>query len=140
MSRYVRSYFLVPENPRYLNVRYGIKIIEDVPYTRAKMTMMSQRKSIKWFLTMIKEKKIMTDDVHLRSTEQYESRNVFNLPLSAWLPFSDGLHTLIEHMKFHTIKVLLSIIKDFLKPVIKSMPCCITLNCDLVEASKNLCK
>lgn len=104
------------------------------------MTMMSQRKSIKWFLTMIKEKKIMTDDVHLRSTEQYESRDVSNLPLSACLPFSDGLHTLIEHMKFHIIKVLLSIIKDFLKPVIKSVPCCITLNCDLVEASKNLCK
>lgn len=79
----------------------------------------------------------MTDDVHLRSTKQYESMNVSNLPLSAWLPFSDEL---IEHMKFHIIKVLLSIIKDVLKPVIKSVPCCITLNCDLVEASKNLCK
>lgn len=89
---------------------------------------------------MIKEKRIMTDDVHLRSTKQYESMHVSNLPLSAWLPFSDELHTLIEHMKFHIIKVLLSIIKDFLKPVIKSVPCCITLNCDLVEASKNLCK
>lgn len=82
----------------------------------------------------------MTDDVHLRSTKQYESMNVSNLPLSASLHFSDELHTLIEHMKFHIIKVLLSIIKDFLKPVIKSVPCCITLNCDLVEPRKNLCK
>lgn len=54
ISRYVRSHFLVPGNPRYLNVRYGIEIIEDVPYTRAKMTMMSQRKNIKWFFTMLK--------------------------------------------------------------------------------------
>lgn len=99
--------------------------------------MMSQRKSIKWFLTMIKEKKIMTDDVHLRSTEQYESRDVSNLPLSACLPFSDGLQTLIKHMKFHIIKVLLSFSKYFL---IKSVPCCITLNCELVEPSKNLLK
>lgn len=59
---------------------------------------------------MITEKRIMTDDVHLRSTKQYESMNVSNLPLSALLPFSDELHTLIEHVKFHIIKVLLSII------------------------------
>lgn len=77
--------------------------------------MMSQRKSIEWFLTMIREKKIMTDDVHLRSPKHYESKNVSSSPLSAWLPFfSDGIHTLIEHMKFHIMKLLLSIIKDFL--------------------------
>lgn len=66
--------------------------------------------------------------------------NVFNLLLSVLLFFLDEFYILIEYMKFYIIKVLLSIIKDFLKFVIKSVLCCIILNCDLVEVSKNLCK
>lgn len=153
MSRYVHSYYPVPENPRNLNVRCGIEIIGDnldVTITPAKMTMLSQRKSLHWFLTMVKHKRIMADDVHLRSTEQDgERRNVSNLPTSAWLPSSDELHTLIENMKFHIMKVLINYV-DFLKPLQKCVPVCIThdfmdktkqksviLNCDLVEASEN---
>lgn len=54
ISRYVRLYFLVHENTRNIKVRGCIEIIGNVPDTRAKMTMMSQRKNIKWFFTMLK--------------------------------------------------------------------------------------
>ncbi|XP_061187058.1 uncharacterized protein LOC133195217 [Saccostrea echinata] len=153
MTRYLHSYYPSPENPGLLDVKHGIEIIGDnldVTITPAKMTMMSQRKSLHWFLTMVKEKRIMSDDKHPRSTEENEeSRDILKLPTSAWLPSSGDLHTLIENMKFHIIKVLITFV-EFLKPLQKCVPGCIThdfmdktrkksviLNCDLVEASEN---
>lgn len=41
-------------------------------------------KGLHWFFTMVKEKRIMADDVHLRSIEQDgKSRNVSNFPTRA---------------------------------------------------------
>lgn len=87
--------------------------------------------------------------LHLRLTEQDESSNV-SILTSVWLHSSDELQTLIQNMKFHIMTILINYV-DFLKPLQKCMPGCITqefmgktrqqyvtLNCDLVNAKENL--
>ncbi|KAK3085431.1 hypothetical protein FSP39_003218 [Pinctada imbricata] len=152
MSRYYNTYYPSPENPLSDDLRkYGIEILGDnfdVTITPAKMTMMSQRRSLHWFLTMVKQKRIMAHDVHVSLTTQ-EERNVLTMPTSAWLPSDEEFISLQENMKFHVKKVLLTYI-DFLQPVKKCVPEFINhdfisrtkeksviLNCDLVEASEN---
>lgn len=52
-------------------------------------------------LTVVKEKRFMEDDVHLRLIKyDGESRNVSNVLTSAWLPSSDEPHALLEKINF----------------------------------------
>lgn len=118
MLRYVYLYYFVFENLRNFNVRYGIEVIGDnldVIIIFVKMIMLFQRKSFYWFLIMVKEKRIIVDDVYFRLIEEDgECRNVFNLLISEWLFFLDEFYILIENMKFYSMKVFINYV-DFFK-------------------------
>ena len=145
MSQYVESHYLQP-NQR----KHGIEVLGDnldVTITPAKMTMSSQRKSLHWFLTIVKEKKIVVDDVNMDNIR--DERNVLKLHTSSWLPSTDEINTFVENTKFHVLKALTTYI-DFLKPLKACLPSYIVhefiektkkkstfLNCDLVDESEN---
>lgn len=118
----------------------------DITITPSKMSLQSQRKSLHWFLVLVKEKKITFD----------ESKVPFHAPVDfpalkavSWLPSSGQLNSLMSNFKFHVAHVLLHYI-PFLQLHITSFPKYIEhlymdqmrqksvfLNCDLVDASEN---
>jgi hypothetical protein len=151
LSRYLHSYYPTPENPD--PIKKGIEILGDnfdVTITPANMTMASQRQSLHWFLTMVKERRILASESDIDFMDQdTENRDILKLPTSAWIPSTEEMNSLQENLKFHISKVLVTYM-DFLKPVMKCVPKYITheymndtkvrsviLNCDLVEASEN---
>ena len=138
----------VPED-QPLNKLKPIEILGDnldVTITPAKMTLSSQRKSLHWFLTIVKEKRVIVDDVHVSTTEQ---QRVLDVPTNKWIPSSSQIQSLNDHMTFHVAQVLTTYI-DELKPLKACIPKFIVhahldetkeksvlLNCDLIPESEN---
>lgn len=119
----------------------------DVTITPAKMTIEKQRKSLHWFLTMAKQKRITAaDGMDLATTEKCD---ILQMPTCSWLPTMEQLDSLRENIVFHVAHILLKYV-EFLKPASVSFPKYIPhpyldktkeksvfLNCDLIEASEN---
>lgn len=122
----------------------------DVTITPAKMTLEKQRKSLHWFLTMAKQKRLTAaDDLNLPTSKSTEKCDILQLPTYSWLPTEEQLDSLCKNITFHVSHILLKYI-EFLKTVGRSFPTYIPhpylektkeksvfLNCDLIEASEN---
>ena len=128
----------------------GIEILGDnldVTITPAKMTADCQRKSLHWFLTMVKEKKITFHDMPKVTHERCQS--ILELPTTSWMPTSGDIEGFHENLVFHVSHILVKYI-DFLKPVACCLPeyiehpyiektkeRSVVLNSDLIDASEN---
>lgn len=119
----------------------------DVTITPSKMTSDAQRKSLHWFLVMMKLKNITVKDMDI--SELRHEKNISTLPKACWIPDKCQQESLKENVKHHISHILLKYV-DFLKPVKSVIPPYIAhkfieltktksvfLNCELIEASEN---
>ena len=118
----------------------------DITVTPSKMSIEHQRKSLHWFLTMVKQKRFTYQHMNV-SLQSTQSQHVFQSV--SWMPCVEQLRQLFENMKFHIANILLKYI-TYLSPVAKCFPKYIEhefmekakeksvfLNCDLIDASEN---
>ncbi|KAK3082515.1 hypothetical protein FSP39_020178 [Pinctada imbricata] len=119
----------------------------DITITPSKITSDAQRKSLHWFLVMMKQKKITVEDFN--SMQVREQRDIMTLPKENWLANLHQTGSLIDNMVHSIIHVLVKYI-EFLKPLKCDIPLYIPhefiektqtksvfLNCELIEASEN---
>nr|XP_022328665.1 uncharacterized protein LOC111127726 isoform X1 [Crassostrea virginica]XP_022331633.1 uncharacterized protein LOC111129505 isoform X1 [Crassostrea virginica] len=119
----------------------------DVSITPSKMTAESQRKSLHWFLIMMKQKRIMVNDMDI--SELRQEKDVLSLPKVSWIPDKCQQKSMTENVKHHICHILVKYV-DFLKPFESVIPPYVThkfieltkakslfLNCELIEASEN---
>lgn len=128
----------------------------DVSIAPAKMTVEKQRKSLHWFLTMVKQRRVTYDDLSVMSSSpnnvvspEANQVPIVDVPSTKWIPSTDQINSLQENFVFHISKTLIKYIK-FLAPVKDCYPNYIVhqfvditkeksvvLNCDLIDASEN---
>jgi hypothetical protein len=118
----------------------------DLTVSPSHMAIDHQRKSLHWFLVLVKQKRItadLVDDIHVSSKDKG------CIKTCDWIPTTSELTSLTKNMTFHVARILLKYI-EFLEPVRQCFPKNIThqfvehtklkshfLNCDLIEASEN---
>ncbi|XP_048763890.2 uncharacterized protein LOC125671936 isoform X1 [Ostrea edulis] len=118
----------------------------DITITPSKMSLQNQKKSLHWFLVLVKEKQITFDEskVPFDPPVDFPTLNAVN-----WIPSSEQLNSLMSNFKFHVANVLMHYV-PFLQLHITNFPKYIEhmymdqmrkksvfLNCDLVDASEN---
>ncbi|XP_061170360.1 uncharacterized protein LOC133179678 [Saccostrea echinata] len=118
----------------------------DITITPSKMSLQNQRKSLHWFLVLVKEKQITFEEskVPFEPPVDFAALNTVN-----WIPSSEQLNSLMSSFKFHVASVLMHYV-PYLQLHITSFPKHIEhiymnqvrkksvfLNCDLIEASEN---
>lgn len=119
----------------------------DITITPARMTKEKQRRSLHWFLTMVKQKQVTIEDLHMPETDLLPLPNILEMPTSSWIPTTRQVDALIENLSFHVAHILRKYI-DFLNPfkiancikheyIHKTKQKSVILNCDLVDASEN---
>jgi hypothetical protein len=121
----------------------------DIMIAPSKMTMDRQRRSLHWFLIMVKNKRVTYDDVHVASGTVPDQPHVNDIPSFTWIPSEEQANGLHRNFVFHVSKVLIRYIK-FLEEFEEFYPefipheyieltkkKSIVYNCDLIEASEN---
>lgn len=119
----------------------------DITITPARMTIDRQRRSFHWFLTMVKQKQVTIDDLHIPEDNLPASPNILEMPTSSWIPTTKQVDALTNDLSHHVAQVLKKYV-DFLKPfkitdnipheyIHKTKQKSVILNCDLVDASEN---
>lgn len=118
----------------------------DITITPSKMSVQNQKKSLHWFLILVKQKQITFDEskVPLDPPIDFPALGTVN-----WIPSSEQMNSLMSNFKFHVANVILHYV-PFLQLHITSFTKYIEhkcldqmrkksafLNCDLVEASEN---
>lgn len=91
----------------------------DVTITPSKMTSDTQRKSLNWFLVMMKLKNITVKDMNI--SELGHEKNISTLPKACWIPDKCQQESLKENIKHHISHILLKYV-DFLRPVKSVIP------------------
>lgn len=120
----------------------------DITITPSKMTLQSQRKSLHWFLLLVKQKRVIVDDVHIPDSE-FTKKDISKSPCVSWLPTVDIFQSLLKSFTFHVAHILLNYI-TYLSSCKESFPKHLEhkhmdqmkkktefLNCDLIDASEN---
>jgi len=120
----------------------------DLTITPAHMTINKQRKSLHWFLLMVKKNRVTYADLK-QTNNQHNSiqKHILDVDTSEWVPSTDQIHHLKQNMIFHVSKVLLKYVKG-----LENIPYAShihhpymhllkqkseVLNCELVEESEN---
>lgn len=120
----------------------------DITITPSKMTMQSQRKSCHWFLLLVKQKRVIIDNLNIPD-EDYTKKDISKLPCATWIPTIASFHSLLESFAFHIAHILLKYV-SYLSQVKEQFPKhlqhmhmeqmkqkTLFLNCDLIDASEN---
>ena len=119
----------------------------DITVSPAKMTLDKQRKSLHWFLLMVKQRRVTYEDVH--ATDQVLQKPIEGAITADWIPSDVLVKGLESDFKHHISNILLKYI-DFVKTNIQNYPeylkhkythltekKSVVLNCDLIEESEN---
>lgn len=119
----------------------------DITVSPTKMTMDNQRKSLHWFLVMVKQKRVTYEDVHV--ADQVLQKPLEEASTADWIPSNIVIENLESDFQHHISKILLKYI-DFIKINIPNYPDYLKhyythltekkssiLNCDLIEESEN---
>ncbi|KAH3696267.1 hypothetical protein DPMN_083732 [Dreissena polymorpha] len=115
----------------------------DITIAPTHMTKDNQRKSLHWFLTMVKQRRVTYEDLHIEGPVP-EQPCVTMIPSYKWLPSEENIN-----FKFHVACVLMKYV-DVFKPLIDSYPEYISnifleftkqksviLNTNLIDESEN---
>lgn len=118
----------------------------DITISPSKMSLQKQKKSFHWFLVLVKEKQITSEEskVPLELPMDFPSLNAVN-----WIPSREKMNSLMANFRFHVASVLLKYV-PYLQSHVTSFPKHIEhmymdqvkkksvfLNCDLIDASEN---
>jgi hypothetical protein len=120
----------------------------DITISPAHMTMEKQRKSLHWFLTMVKTRRVTYEDLHMSGPEPRQP-DILEIPSNQWIPSQTQMDAVQQNFVFHISHVLLKYING-LQPVKAAYPehilhpfteltqeKSVILNCDLIDSSEN---
>ena len=82
----------------------------DVTITPGHMSLDRQRKSLHWFLLILKCNRISYDDLNVQD-KQYSHPDILNIGTREWTPTTDQIDHLKRNMVFHVSKILHKYIK-----------------------------
>lgn len=116
----------------------------DITISPAHMTMEKQRKSLHWFLTMVKTRRVTYEDLHMSGPEPRQP-DILEIPSNQWIPSQTQMDAVQQNFVFHISHVLLKYING-LQPVKAAYPehilhpfteltqeKSVILNCDLID-------
>lgn len=120
----------------------------DITIAPSHMSIEKQRKSLHWFLTMVKEIRVTYEHLNL-PTPIPRQQPILEIPSHTWVPSVAQIESVEQNFIFHISKVLLKYL-EFLQPVKDAYPVyidhpfteitkekSIILNSDLIDASEN---